>query len=212
MAESTASTEPEATVQSQMSPIRIQLINAIDQALILRELLSPKSLRSCELEALPDPDSIYVLLPPDVVRQLGLRLVDQRIIRLADGREEIADVTEALRIEWNGKFVTEDALVMGNRAVLGQGALAKLNWATAASPACELANEPASSEAVSDGATNGFTDHPTKDLANEPPDALADGLTDGLTGGLTGGLTDGLSDHDLTTGAPARSAAVKGAS
>ncbi|MFM7425383.1 MAG: clan AA aspartic protease [Elainella sp.] len=126
MAKETASPEPEATVQSPAPLMRIKLINAIDEALILRELLSPKLLRTCELEAMPDSDSTYLLLPPAVVRQLGLRLVDQRLVQLADGREELVGVTEALRIEWNGKFVSEDALVLGDRVVLGQGILKKL--------------------------------------------------------------------------------------
>lgn len=162
MAKETVSPESEAVMQSPTQqvlaqPVRIQLINAIDEALILRELLSPKLLRTCEVEAVLGLDSIYLVLPPPVVRQLGLRLVDQRLVRLADGRQETVGVTEALRIEWNGKFVSEDALVMGDQVVLGQGLLQKLTFAPDAPD--DLAS-PEASDTHPELEGNGLAHHP----------------------------------------------------
>ncbi len=99
--------------------IKIKLINAIDEALISRELLSLKALRSCEVEAVIDPSLIYLMLPEQVARQLGLRRVSQQ----PDGRP----VTEALRLAWDGQVITEDALIAGEQVRLGRVVLEKLN-------------------------------------------------------------------------------------
>lgn len=106
--------EPQGVTQ-----ISIKLINAIDEALISRELLSPRSLRCCEVEAILDPGIVYLVLPARVVRQLGLRTVTQQVSGLP--------LTEALRLEWDGQVITEDALVAGDYVRLGRVVLEKLN-------------------------------------------------------------------------------------
>jgi hypothetical protein len=186
MVEKTASTGPETTISTQMQQIRIKLVNAIDEALILRELLSSKSLRTCELEAALDPSSVYLLLPPNVVRQLGLRLVDQRVMRSANGQEEIVGVTEALRIEWNGKSVSEDALVMGDQVILGQGILKKLDCAADFDAALTGATQ---AELVKSGSVN--RESTQNGLAS---DLISSDLT---SGALASGA---LASPDLTNG------------
>lgn len=106
--------EPQGVTQ-----ISIKLINAIDEALISRELLSPRSLRCCEVEAILDPGIVYLVLPARLVRQLGLRTVTQQVSGLP--------LTEALRLEWDGQVITEDALVAGDYVRLGRVVLEKLN-------------------------------------------------------------------------------------
>lgn len=106
--------EPQGVTQ-----ISIKLINAIDEALISRELLSPRSLRCCEVEAILDPGIVYLVLPARLVRQLGLRTVTQQVNGLP--------LTEALRLEWDGQVITEDALVAGDYVRLGRVVLEKLN-------------------------------------------------------------------------------------
>jgi hypothetical protein len=102
--------------------ITVKLTNAIDQALIFRELLSPKSLRSCEVEAILDPSLIYLTLPEQVARQLGLRRVHSAIPQAHE-----LPLTEPLRLEWNGQMITEDALIMGDQVRLGRVVLEKLD-------------------------------------------------------------------------------------
>lgn len=122
MAQKTANTE-----WSSVETIsNIRLINAIDEALIMRELLSPKSLRTCQVTALIDPSSVYLVLPETVVRQLGLRLVGQKQVMVAGDRIETWAMTEALRIEWDGQIISEDALVGGDQVRLGRVVLEKL--------------------------------------------------------------------------------------
>lgn len=106
---------------------RVKLTNVIDEALIERGLLAPRLLRTCEVDALVDTGSVYLVLPEAVVQELGLRIVDQQPAQFADGREAIVDVTEGLRIECEGRRTTEDALVTGNEVLIGQVVLEKLD-------------------------------------------------------------------------------------
>jgi predicted aspartyl protease len=119
--------QPAGTERTRPVETKVRLINAIDEALIERELLSPKSLRSFETPAVVDLSALYLMLPESVVRRLGLRLMGQKRVRLADGREETVGVTEALRIEWQGQFTSEDALVRGEQVVIGQIVAQKLD-------------------------------------------------------------------------------------
>jgi predicted aspartyl protease len=109
------------TEQNSAAPIKIKLINAIDEALITRELLSPKSLRCCEVEAILDPGIVYLVLPKQIAKQLGLRTAKT---------QSDLPTTEALRLEWKGHLITEDAMIAGDQVRLGRVVLEKLNLLT----------------------------------------------------------------------------------
>lgn len=106
---------------------QVKLTNAIDEALVSRGLLAPRLLRVVETQALVDTGSVYLVLPAAIVEQLGLRILGQQLARYADGREESVGVTEALRIECQGRQTTEDALVTGDTVLIGQVVLEKLD-------------------------------------------------------------------------------------
>ena len=109
------------TNQNSAAQIQIKLINAIDEALIARELLSPKSLRCCEVEAILDPGLVYLVLPEKIAKQLGLRLASP---------QQAPASTEALRLEWHGHLITEDAIIEGDQVRLGRVVLEKLDLMT----------------------------------------------------------------------------------
>lgn len=106
---------------------KIKLTNAIDEALISRGLLAPNLLRTCEVDALVDTGSTYLVISPEILQKLGLRIVGQQIAKYADGREDTVGVTEALFIECEGRRTTEDALVTGDMVLVGQVVLEKLD-------------------------------------------------------------------------------------
>lgn len=83
---------------------KIKLTNAIDEALISRGLLAPSLLRTCEVDALVDTGSTYFLvISPEILQKLGLRIIGQQAAKYADGREDTVGVTEALFIECEGR-------------------------------------------------------------------------------------------------------------
>ena len=75
-------------------------------------LLAPDQVRRVEVEALVDTGATTLILPADVVVQLGLPLRDRKTARLADGSlSEVARVT-GLYIMILGRDMTGDALVV----------------------------------------------------------------------------------------------------
>lgn len=107
--------------------IKIKLTNAVDEILVRRGLLEPNLLRTCETEALVDTGAVYLVVPPQIVKQLGLEIMSQQIAKYADGREEPVGVTEAIKIELQERQTTEDALVTGDEVLIGQVILEKLD-------------------------------------------------------------------------------------
>lgn len=59
--------------------VQIKLTNAIDEALVSRGLLAPNRLRECETQALVDTGALTLVLPLEIVEQLGLRIRVQQI-------------------------------------------------------------------------------------------------------------------------------------
>lgn len=106
---------------------QIKLTNLIDEALINRGLLAPHLLRESETQALVDTGSTYLVISPEVVQKLGLRIVGQQVARYADGREDRVDVTEPIIVELEGRKTAEDALVTGEHVLIGQVVLEKLD-------------------------------------------------------------------------------------
>ena len=107
--------------------VRVRLINAFDQALVRRGVLTPDRVRSCEVDAFVDTGSSRTVLPAEVVERLGLAIVGQLSVGYADGREEAVGMTEALTVEIDGRETVDDALVLGDEVLIGQTVLEKLN-------------------------------------------------------------------------------------
>ena len=67
--------------------VKVKLQNAIDEALISRGLLAPGLLRECETEGLVDIGAVSLVIPPEIVEQLGLRIRGQRVAQYANDSE-----------------------------------------------------------------------------------------------------------------------------
>jgi clan AA aspartic protease len=92
-------------------------------------LILPSQVRRIEVEALVDTGATTLVLPADLVAQLGLPLRDRRTARLADGTlSEVARVT-GMHIEILGRDMTGDALVVpaGATPLIGQVQLEMLD-------------------------------------------------------------------------------------
>ncbi len=106
---------------------KVRLVNAVDEALVRRQMLKPEEVRTYVADALVDTGAVRSVLPPHVVEQLGLALRGQRVAEYADGRKEAVGVTEPLIIEIKGRDTLEEALVLGDEVIIGQTVLEKLD-------------------------------------------------------------------------------------
>ncbi len=106
---------------------KVKLTNAIDEAMVSRGVLAPHLLRECETQALVDTGALTLVIPKEIVEQLGLRIRSQQVARYANGFEESIGVTEPVLIQCQGRETADAALVVGDEVMLGQVILEKLD-------------------------------------------------------------------------------------
>src|SRR5207248_7326402 len=107
--------------------VDVTLTNAADEALARRGQLDPAQVRIYHADALVDTGGVQLVLPVHITQQLGLGSRGQRVAEYADGRQEVVDVTEPLIIEIQGRDTSDEALVLGDEAIVGQTVLGKLD-------------------------------------------------------------------------------------
>jgi clan AA aspartic protease len=107
--------------------VQIKLTNTIDQVLVERGLLAPHLLREAETQGLVDTGALTLVVPSDIVQQLGLKIRSQQVAQFANGAQELVGVTEPVTIECEGRKTTLEALVVGNEVLIGQVVLELLD-------------------------------------------------------------------------------------
>jgi clan AA aspartic protease len=105
----------------------VTLTNATDQVLVRRGKLAPDEVHTYRADALVDTGAVRTVLPPHVAQQLDLAIRGKRVMELADGRKERVGVTEPVEIDIEGRTTIEDALVLGDKVIIGQTVLETLD-------------------------------------------------------------------------------------
>jgi len=84
--------------------------------------LSVDQIRTIDVEGLIDTGATMLVLPGDVVQQLGVPIVRQVRVTYADGRKEQRSVVAGIRIEIGGREARVEAIVeaTGTKVLVGQ--------------------------------------------------------------------------------------------
>lgn len=100
--------------------VKVKLTNTIDEELVTRGLLAPSLLRQYEVDGLVDTGAVSLVIPIQLVEQLGLRIRGQRMAQYTNGSEEVIGVTGPVIIECEGRETVVEALAIGNEVLIGQ--------------------------------------------------------------------------------------------
>ncbi len=103
--------------------VKVRLTNAADEANARRGLIRPDQVHSVEVEAMVDTGAVRCVIPVSIKERLGLGTTARRRAQYADGRFEEVDVSEAVRIDLEGRPTYEDCLILGDEMLIGQTAL-----------------------------------------------------------------------------------------
>jgi clan AA aspartic protease len=76
-------------------------------------------LEELDANALVDSGAADLCIPQGVALQLKLESVEQRVITLADGREQVVDYVGPVRVEVFGRHAFTGAMVLGDQVLLG---------------------------------------------------------------------------------------------
>ena len=99
--------------------VKVKLTNTLDRALARRGKIGKDEIRSYEADALIDTGAVSSVVPPNVMRLLGLQSNGQRVAEYADGRNEVVDLTEPITFDIIGRETAEGAMVLGDEVIIG---------------------------------------------------------------------------------------------
>jgi clan AA aspartic protease len=99
----------------------ITLKNAGDVINVRRGYIQEKDVRSVTVTALVDTGASTLVISGDICRALGLHIEDKCSSELADGSTQDFGVTEPVKIHWNDRSASCEAVVMedSTEALLG---------------------------------------------------------------------------------------------
>ena len=112
-----------------MGQVQVQVVLSHYRETVMARLghLPVSDVHRLEIEALVDTGAMRSVLPPAVADELGLLRLGRTVARYADGRLEEVDTTEGFYIALLGRQALEDAMVLGDRVLLGVTALEKMD-------------------------------------------------------------------------------------
>lgn len=108
---------------------KVMLENRDDRTLYKAGNIAQERIRSREIDAVVDTSAVMTLLPQDLVDDLGLELLDRRLVQLADDRKIEMPCAAGLNLTIVGRQMTTDCLVgpPGCEPLIGQIVLESLD-------------------------------------------------------------------------------------
>lgn len=99
----------------------IGIYNFVDEELAIQGLKKPEEVRWTKTMCVVDSGATALVLPEDMVTQLGLRLIKKVAVRYADGRIGERWLARGARVEVENRSATTDVLVekKGSKPLLG---------------------------------------------------------------------------------------------
>ena len=112
-----------------MGQVHVQVVLSNYRETVMARLghLPASDVHRLEIAALVDTGAMRSVLPPAIADELGLLRLGRTVARYADGRLEEVDTTEGFYIALLGRQALEDAMVLGDRVLLGVTALEKMD-------------------------------------------------------------------------------------
>lgn len=109
--------------------VRVVLQNEVDLCLKAEGKLSRRRIRRAEVDAVVDTGAVMTLLPREIVKKLGLRVLGKVAVRLADEQRVELDKVGALRLSIGDREMIMDCLAgpPGCEALVGQLVMEELD-------------------------------------------------------------------------------------
>ncbi len=102
--------------------VEVELENAFDREMLQRGYIKEDQIRSMKIQALVDSGTVMLVLPQDIVEQLGLREKGKAIVTYADERKEERPLAGTVTVR-AGKREADVSCVVGppsSEPLLGQ--------------------------------------------------------------------------------------------
>jgi predicted aspartyl protease len=100
--------------------VSVKLTSAFEEGLVRGGSLHPKHLHTYEAIGLVDTGALTLVIPQEAVEYLGLKIEGTQVARFANGEQEVLGLTEAVKIQCQGRSAVLQALVVGDEILIGQ--------------------------------------------------------------------------------------------
>jgi len=107
-----------------MGMIKTEIIlkNAADESKAREGLIGERGIRSITVSATVDTGAVSLVISEELREKLGLRIVEERSVKLADGRTACR-LTEAVEVHWKDRHWPCAAVVIPNAETVLLGAI-----------------------------------------------------------------------------------------
>jgi clan AA aspartic protease len=106
-----------------MIQTEVTLRNATDESKAREGLIGEQDIRSITVTAVVDTGAASLVISEEQREKLGLRIVEERSIKLADGRRTACKLTEAVEVHWKDRHWPCAAVVIPNAETVLLGAI-----------------------------------------------------------------------------------------
>ena len=109
--------------------VKIGLENFGDRFMYIENKIEEKEIRRYEMDAVVDTGAVMLILPQDVIEELGLKILRTVVVTYADERKEERPVAGTVTIKIGKRFMNTDCIVgpPASEALIGQVILAELD-------------------------------------------------------------------------------------
>ncbi len=90
----------------------VELLNGDDVVLHRRNYIGEDEIRQMDLNVMVDTGAIMLTINEEIVRALGLEIIDHRPSQLADGTKLTLPVAGFIEVRFGGRFCVTNALVL----------------------------------------------------------------------------------------------------
>jgi len=106
-----------------MIQTEIRLRNATDESKAREGLIREQEIRSITVTAVVDTGAASLVISEELREKLGLCIVEERSVKLADGRRTACKLTEAVEVHWKDRHWPCAAVVIPNAETVLLGAI-----------------------------------------------------------------------------------------
>lgn len=107
--------------------VKVKIINNRDEIAVRLGQLAKDQVRSYEADAMVDTGATTSVIPVHIVNQLGLVIIDKKVVQYGDGRNDVVDATEPVIFDINGRRTPDECFVIGDEVLIGQTVLEKMD-------------------------------------------------------------------------------------
>ena len=101
----------------------ITLKNAADESKASEGLIKENAVRAVTVTAVVDTGAASLVISEELREKLGLRIVEERSVKLADGSRTACKLTEAVEVHWKDRHWPCAAVVIPNAETALLGAI-----------------------------------------------------------------------------------------